>query len=49
MIWSRVGVLAGIRVLGIDRLLLASYRTRLISDTGAEVIMLEYPKGGDPM
>jgi crotonobetainyl-CoA:carnitine CoA-transferase CaiB-like acyl-CoA transferase len=44
-----VGVLAGIKVLHIDRLLPASCCTRLLSDTGAEVIMLEYPEGGVPM
>ena len=41
--------LTGIRVLSAAQLLPGAYCTMLLSDLGADVVMLERPDGGDPM
>ncbi len=41
--------MSGIKVLCVARLLPGAYCTKLLADLGAEITMLEHPKGGDPM
>jgi CoA:oxalate CoA-transferase len=42
------GPLHKVRVLDVSRLLSGPYCTMLLADLGAEVLKLEYPRGGDP-
>jgi CoA:oxalate CoA-transferase len=42
------GLLHDIRVLDVSRLLSGPYCTMLLADLGAEVLKIEYPRGGDP-
>ena len=42
------GILHDIRVLDVSRLLSGPYCTMLLADLGAEVLKVEYPRGGDP-
>lgn len=42
------GPLHDIRVLDVSRLLSGPYCTMLLADLGAEVLKVEYPRGGDP-
>jgi CoA:oxalate CoA-transferase len=42
------GILHDIRVLDVSRLLSGPYCTMLLADLGADVLKVEYPRGGDP-
>lgn len=42
------GILDKLRVLDVSRLLSGPYCTMLLADLGAEVLKVEYPRGGDP-
>jgi len=43
------GLLDGVRVLDLTRLLPGAYATLLLADLGAEVIKVEDPRGGDTL
>jgi CoA:oxalate CoA-transferase len=43
------GMLAGVRILDLSRMLAGPYGSMLLGDMGAEVIKVEDPDGGDPM